>query len=49
MYGAGVSTEIYTREDAIGSHACSLQASRRVANGISLMSTFLPVHTVNCV
>jgi hypothetical protein len=35
-------------EDAIGSHTCSRQASRRVrvTNG---MSTFLPVHTENCV
>jgi hypothetical protein len=39
-----------TLEDAIGSHACSLEASRRVTNGIPLGSSlFLPVHTVNCV
>jgi hypothetical protein len=38
----------FTLEDAIGSHACSLQASRRVTNGIPLESPlFLPVHTVN--
>jgi hypothetical protein len=40
----------FTLEDAIGSHACSLEASRRVTNGISLGSSlFLPVDTVNCV
>jgi hypothetical protein len=40
----------FTLEDAIGSHACSLEASRRVTNGIPLGSSlFLPVHTVNCV
>jgi hypothetical protein len=40
----------FTLEDAIGSHACSLEASRRVTNGIPLgCSLFLPVHTVNCV
>jgi hypothetical protein len=40
----------FTLEDAIGSHACSLEASRRVTNGILLGSSlFLPVHTVNCV
>jgi hypothetical protein len=34
----------------IGSHACSLEASMRVTNGISLgCPLFLPVHTVNCV
>jgi hypothetical protein len=47
-----------TPDDAIGSHACSLdassqassQASRRVTNGIPLgCPLFLPVHTVNCV
>jgi hypothetical protein len=40
----------FTLEDAIGTHACSLQASRCVTNGIPLGSSlFLPVHTVNCV
>jgi hypothetical protein len=40
----------FTLEDAIGSHACSLEASSRVTNGIPLGSSlFLPVHTVNCV
>jgi hypothetical protein len=40
----------FTLEDAIGSHACSLEASRRVTIGIPLGSPlFLPVHTVNCV
>ena len=40
----------FTLEDAIGSHACSLVASRRVANGIPLgCPLLLPVHTVNCV
>jgi hypothetical protein len=39
-----------TLEDAIGSHACSLEAKMRVTNGIPLGSTFLfPVGTVNCV
>jgi hypothetical protein len=39
-----------TREDAIGSHACSLEASRRVTNSIPLgRSLLLPVDTVNCV
>jgi hypothetical protein len=43
------STE-FTLEDAIGSHACSLEASSRVTNGIPLgCPRFLPVHTVNCV
>ena len=47
-YGARFSTEI-TLEDAIGSHACSLEASRRVTNVIPLgRPLFLPVHTVNC-
>jgi hypothetical protein len=37
-------------EDAIGSHACSLDADMRVTNGISLGSSLLlPVHTVICV
>jgi hypothetical protein len=40
----------FTLEDAIGSHACSLEASRRVTNGIPLgCSLCLPVHTVNFV
>jgi hypothetical protein len=40
----------FTLEDAIGSHACSLEASRRVTNGVPLGSSlFLPLHTVNCV
>jgi hypothetical protein len=39
----------YIFEDAIGSHACSLQASMRVVNGIPLgCSLRLPVHTVHC-
>jgi hypothetical protein len=37
-------------EDAIGSHACSLQANMRVNNGIPPgCSLLLPVDTVNCV
>jgi hypothetical protein len=40
----------FTLGDVIGSHTCSLQASRRVTNGIPLACPlFLPVHTVNCV
>jgi hypothetical protein len=41
----------FTLEDAIGSHACSLEAlCRRVINGIPLgCSLLLPVGTVNCV
>jgi large subunit ribosomal protein L22 len=44
----------FTLEDAIGSHACSLEASsqaiKRVTNGIPLgCPLFLPVHTGNCV
>jgi hypothetical protein len=39
-----------TLEDAIGSHACSLEANTRVTNGISLGSSLLlPIDTVNCV
>jgi len=39
-----------TLEDAIGSHACSLEASRCVTNGFRRRCPlFLPVHTVNCV
>jgi hypothetical protein len=40
----------FTFEDAIGSHACSLEANTRVTNGIPLGSSLLlPVCTVNCV
>jgi hypothetical protein len=40
----------FTLEDAIGSHACSLEANTRVTNGIPLgCSLLLPVGTVNCV
>jgi hypothetical protein len=40
----------FTLEDAIGSHACSLEATTRVTNGIPLGSSLLlPVCTVNCV
>jgi hypothetical protein len=40
----------FTLEDAIGSHACSLEANMRVNNGIPLGSSLLlPVHTVICV
>jgi hypothetical protein len=40
----------FTLEDAIGAHACSLEASRRVTNVIPLSHPlFLPVHAVNCV
>jgi hypothetical protein len=40
----------FTLEDAIGSHACSLEANMRVTNGIPLGSSLLlPVDTVNCV
>jgi len=40
----------FTFEDAIGSHACSLQANTRVTNGIPLgCLLLLPVNTVNCV
>jgi hypothetical protein len=39
-----------TLEDAIGSHACSLEANMRVTNGTPLGSSFvLPVDTVNCI
>jgi hypothetical protein len=39
-----------TLDDAIGSHACSLQANMRVTNAIRLGSPLLlPVATVNCV
>jgi hypothetical protein len=40
----------FTLEDAIGSHACSLEANTRVTNGIPLGSSLLsPVDTLNCV
>jgi hypothetical protein len=40
----------FTLEDAIGSHACSLEANMRVTNGIPFGSSLLlPVGTVNCV
>jgi hypothetical protein len=40
----------FTLEDAIGSHACSLQANMHATNGIPLGSSLLlPVCTVNCV
>jgi hypothetical protein len=40
----------FTLEDAIGSHACLLEANTRVTNGIPLGSSLrLPVCTVNCV
>ena len=40
----------FTLEDAIGSHACSLEANTRVTNGIPLGSSLLlPVCTVNSV
>jgi hypothetical protein len=40
----------FTLEDAIGSHACSLEASRRATNGMHLgCSLLLPVDTVNWV
>jgi hypothetical protein len=40
----------FTLEDAIGSHACSLEANMRVTNGIPLGSSLLlPVCTVTCV
>jgi hypothetical protein len=40
----------FTLEDAIGSHACSLEANTRVTNGIPLgCLLMLPVDTVNCV
>jgi hypothetical protein len=41
---------IFALEDAIRSHACSLEANMRVTNGIPLGSPLLlPVDTVNCV
>jgi hypothetical protein len=42
--------QTFTLEDAIGSHACSLEANIRVTNGIPLGSPLiLPVDTVTCV
>jgi hypothetical protein len=53
LRGAGtvrVSRQKFTLEDAIGSHACSLEANPRVTNGIPLGSSLLLlVCTVNCV
>jgi ATP-dependent RNA helicase DHX37/DHR1 len=49
MYGARFSAK-FTLDDAIGSHACSLEANTRVTNGIPLGSSLLlPVDTVNFV
>jgi hypothetical protein len=49
MYGARFRLQ-FTLEDAIGSHACSLEASIRVTNGITLGCSYrLLVHTVNSV
>jgi hypothetical protein len=53
MHGARFRQK-FTLEDAIGSHACSLEANieanTRVTNGIPLGSSLLlPVDTVNCV
>ena len=46
VYGARFSTEFYTAEltlkRAVGSHACSFEASRRVTNGILIQ---LGVHS----
>jgi hypothetical protein len=40
----------FTLEDAIGSHACSLETSMHVTNDIPLgCSLLLPFRTVNCV
>jgi hypothetical protein len=40
----------FTLDDAIGSHASSLEANMRVTNGIPLgFPLLLPVGTVNCV
>jgi hypothetical protein len=48
LYGARFRQK-FTLEDAIGSHACSLEANTRVTNGIPLGSSLLlPVCTVNC-
>jgi hypothetical protein len=49
LYGARFRQK-FTLEDAIGSHACSLEANTRVTNGIPLGSSLLlPVCTVHCV
>jgi hypothetical protein len=50
-HGTGrVFRQKFTLEDAIGSHACSLDANMRVTNDIPLGSSLLlPVCTVNCV
>jgi hypothetical protein len=49
VYGARFKAEIIP-EDAIGSHACSLETRMRTTNGIHLgCSLLLPVCTVNCV
>ena len=37
----------FTLEDAIGSHACLLEANMRVTNGIPVGSTALTVVTIN--
>jgi hypothetical protein len=48
-YGARLRQK-FTLEGAIGSHACSLEASMRVTNGIPLgCSLHLPIGIVNCV
>jgi hypothetical protein len=45
-----ISRQEFTLEDAIGSHACSLEASRCATNSIPLgCPLLLPVGTVNCV
>jgi hypothetical protein len=49
MHGARFRQE-FTLEDAIGSHACSLEVNMRATNGIPFgCSLLLPVDTVNCV
>jgi hypothetical protein len=49
VYGARFRQK-FTLEDAIGSHACSLEANTRVTNGIPIGSSpLLPVDTVICV
>jgi NAD-dependent SIR2 family protein deacetylase len=48
LYGARFRQK-FTIEDAIGSHACSLEANMHVTNGIPLGSSLLlPFCTVNC-
>jgi hypothetical protein len=50
VHGARFPTDIYTLEDAIGSHVCSLEANMLVTNDIPLGCSFLlPVGTVNSV